>query len=474
MKRAISVMLSVILLLSLCACGKKETAATWQEKYDLGVRYLSEGNYEEAIIAFTAAIEIDPRHQEAYISLADAYIGLGDYDKARSTLQKGREVCGDLEDFSRLEANLSFLESGEVGIRITELYFDKQTFLSGGETDFLVSVAYQCPEEECILMIGANTYEADSFRMMDEDHRVTGGGGYQFQVSLTPVQWDNAYFGIYVNLSEADHEEKWTPFASDTLFIDPQGNVIGNNSNAEGANTSDLLAQGDNGKLVKSIDEISFFNHTADNIDIETMRAIMIENGFKIATNEEHTDYSNDDFLWIQGSLDGMIGAISAMQYFSDDYVCIWGFDDYGRVERSPLQIGVRDISMRDDLETVLSKLGFSNAGSISAYIYSIARREYGSDENEWPDELIQDGNSWPHLDMEHENYHLSGAFSYSMDSDGNQTSGYYLSSINLQVYVWDGSHNCSLDFNFGSTYSDDYNVGYFSDLLSRFSVNVW
>lgn len=267
MKRAISVMLSVILLLSLYACGKKETAATWQEKYDLGVRYLSEGNYEEAIIAFTAAIEIDPKHQEAYISLADAYIGLGDYDKARSTLQKGREVCGDLEDFSRLEANLSFLESGEVGIRITELYFDKQTFLSGGETDFLVSVAYQCPEEECILMIGANTYEADSFRMMDEDHRVTGGGGYQFQVSLTPVQWDDAYFGIYVNLSEADHEEKWTPFASDTLFIDPQGNVIGklendqlNEADSEASSTVESELEIDHGQA----DELQIANEEAE------------------------------------------------------------------------------------------------------------------------------------------------------------------------------------------------------------------
>ena len=62
MKRAIGAMLSVILLFGLCACGKKETAATWQEQYDLGVRYLSEGNYEEAIIAFTAAIEIDPKN----------------------------------------------------------------------------------------------------------------------------------------------------------------------------------------------------------------------------------------------------------------------------------------------------------------------------------------------------------------------------------------------------------------------------
>ena len=48
----------LVVLLCLSACGQS-AESTWQEQYDLGVRYLSEGNYEEAIIAFTAAIEID-------------------------------------------------------------------------------------------------------------------------------------------------------------------------------------------------------------------------------------------------------------------------------------------------------------------------------------------------------------------------------------------------------------------------------
>ena len=55
MKR-LSTVLLLILMMVLPACGQKEAAPTWQEQYDLGIRYLSEGNYEEAIIAFTAAI----------------------------------------------------------------------------------------------------------------------------------------------------------------------------------------------------------------------------------------------------------------------------------------------------------------------------------------------------------------------------------------------------------------------------------
>lgn len=43
-------------------------------QYDLGIRYLSEGNYEEAIIAFSAAIKIDPKQASAYIARGDAYV----------------------------------------------------------------------------------------------------------------------------------------------------------------------------------------------------------------------------------------------------------------------------------------------------------------------------------------------------------------------------------------------------------------
>lgn len=76
MKRIALIMFTVIMLLSLVACGKN--VEPWQEQYDLGVRYLSDGNYEEAIIAFTAAIEIDPKQSVLYIGRADAYVGFGE------------------------------------------------------------------------------------------------------------------------------------------------------------------------------------------------------------------------------------------------------------------------------------------------------------------------------------------------------------------------------------------------------------
>ena len=81
MKRICSWLLTIVLVLGLCACGQQGGGAggdDWQSQYDLGVRYLSEGNYEEAIIAFTAAIEIDPKRPEAYVGRGGAYIGSGE------------------------------------------------------------------------------------------------------------------------------------------------------------------------------------------------------------------------------------------------------------------------------------------------------------------------------------------------------------------------------------------------------------
>lgn len=68
MKRYVTLFLTLMLTVQFASYGQPvgktigaesgtDTTLTWQEQYDLGLRYLSEGNYEEAIIAFTAAIE---------------------------------------------------------------------------------------------------------------------------------------------------------------------------------------------------------------------------------------------------------------------------------------------------------------------------------------------------------------------------------------------------------------------------------
>ena len=91
----------LVICLLLTACGES-IEAQWQEQYDLGVRYLSGGNYEEAIIAFTAAIEIDPKRAEAYLKLADTYASLRDFESALSLLQNGIERVNTPDDLMQI------------------------------------------------------------------------------------------------------------------------------------------------------------------------------------------------------------------------------------------------------------------------------------------------------------------------------------------------------------------------------------
>ncbi len=97
MKKTFKEILLVILLFTLAACGKNASVTTWQEQYDLGEKYLLEEDYEAAIVAFTAAIEIDPKEIEAYTGLVKAYTQTQDYEAAASTVDGALDILKTLE-----------------------------------------------------------------------------------------------------------------------------------------------------------------------------------------------------------------------------------------------------------------------------------------------------------------------------------------------------------------------------------------
>ena len=84
MKQYLNTLLAVVFLGFLLASCSQPATVSYEEQYDLGVRYLSEGNYEEAVLAFSVAIEIDPKH-EAVVLLAESYLGSGDMENAIKT-----------------------------------------------------------------------------------------------------------------------------------------------------------------------------------------------------------------------------------------------------------------------------------------------------------------------------------------------------------------------------------------------------
>jgi len=92
---AILIIGAAIALICVLRPGSADPEIRWQDQYDLGSRFLSEGNYEAAALAFCAAIEIEPKRSEAYIGAAEAYIALGNLDAAEDILAKYEENTGE-------------------------------------------------------------------------------------------------------------------------------------------------------------------------------------------------------------------------------------------------------------------------------------------------------------------------------------------------------------------------------------------
>ncbi len=86
------------------------SAEKLQKQLDLGQKYLEEMNYEEAIVAFEAAIEIDPMSVDAYLGLVEVYIRTGEFDTALEYAKKGYEATGD----ERLKEKIDMIERGNI------------------------------------------------------------------------------------------------------------------------------------------------------------------------------------------------------------------------------------------------------------------------------------------------------------------------------------------------------------------------
>jgi len=87
------------------------------ELLSLGERFLSELNYEAALVQFLRVIEIEPRNALGYYGTARAYIGLRQFDNAIDILRRGVEMTGD----GQLQVLLNELlgEASSTGIAAT-------------------------------------------------------------------------------------------------------------------------------------------------------------------------------------------------------------------------------------------------------------------------------------------------------------------------------------------------------------------
>ncbi|MCR4641534.1 MAG: tetratricopeptide repeat protein [Lachnospiraceae bacterium] len=98
----VSSLIVIALIIFIVVWASGSTERKYDEQLKLAERYLDELDYDRAVAAYKAAIDIDPENPEAYLALADAYIEMGDYEEARKILEKGLKSTGDEEIEERL------------------------------------------------------------------------------------------------------------------------------------------------------------------------------------------------------------------------------------------------------------------------------------------------------------------------------------------------------------------------------------
>ncbi len=101
------IVVGILLVIGIIAIVVMTVKSNPDRKYEkqlkIAQRYVDELDYEKAIAAYKAAIEIDPKRPEAYLELAEVYEENGNYDEAVRILKEGYDKTGDEEIKDMLE-----------------------------------------------------------------------------------------------------------------------------------------------------------------------------------------------------------------------------------------------------------------------------------------------------------------------------------------------------------------------------------
>ncbi len=91
---------------------------TTTKQLSLGEKYLSELEYDKAIVAFNKVIDIEPRNMKAYLGLCEAYVGLNQTDEAIRILENAIEVIVK----SYEDTGVSPENSENIYLRLADMY----------------------------------------------------------------------------------------------------------------------------------------------------------------------------------------------------------------------------------------------------------------------------------------------------------------------------------------------------------------
>ncbi len=281
MKKLVLILLSILMF-----TGCKNVSEDWRTQYDLGMRYLEEGDYEQAVIAFTASIETDPRQPEvytargdaymlgawpedyillamadyetaleldegfvqAYLKLADVCIGQGDYEKALELLQKGLEKTGQNEEIAEKLSELQqYIETSEN----TEAA--EETSVSAFREARVEIYRVDGEENETLTLVYENSYDEAGHRIRSKaEIKESNEGGLAGDGWYDIYSYDEAGNHIHTDYSNYGYGQFEGYFENE---FDGSGNCINENFYYDWDNRARLYQRTENhydetGKLI--------------------------------------------------------------------------------------------------------------------------------------------------------------------------------------------------------------------------------
>ena len=149
--------------------------AVFSRNLNLGHKFLLSQDYDNAIRAFSKAIEIDGMNADAYIGRGDAYKAKGDYVSAWADYEKAQELSGDTDILGRKigQTNLTIVSEDGDGIDGAAIKLNGNTHSYELVTDSSGSVSEILFPEKYHVEIDKEDYES----FTDEVSAENGGIG---------------------------------------------------------------------------------------------------------------------------------------------------------------------------------------------------------------------------------------------------------------------------------------------------------
>ncbi len=203
MKQLFHVFLVSILAVSLSACGSsepqtseteqpetkeeepvpEEPVITWEEEFEEGKKLLEAQNYEEAIEAFTRAIDIDNQEAPVFIRRGDAYVGI----------EQLQSAWDDYETAAKIDENNPEAYLGMADVHIRRNEFDEALELLGSAPSAVKADA----------QVAAKAEEMKSGTYMDSSRNIRRADEYDTDGNL-----------VFINVYEFEGNRRtgWTNY----------------------------------------------------------------------------------------------------------------------------------------------------------------------------------------------------------------------------------------------------------------------